>query len=217
MFGGKSTRCWLSMTTCCLTKPSLWNPVDRAQKLAPYTADSFDAFIVALPDKIYYPADAVDRLSRRIARSLASWNNSEECFKLRRYFITTVSELRHHAREYRSNLGDNLVGLLMRLNATQFVWVVEYSSHEQWEKGQVHARAIVDATASPRDPVPMWLLHDHSTALVFDRSSAENKIETMCLNRSGSMPLPRIELNLRPVVGQPEQVQLNENNDDSGG
>ena len=195
-------------------------PVDSdapSAKLAQYTADSFDAFIVALPDKIYYPADAVDKLSQRIGRSLASWNNNQECFKLRRYFITTVSELRQHAREYRSNLGDNLVGLMMRLNATQFVWVVEYSSHEQWENGQVYARAVVDATASPRDPVPMWLLHDHSTALVFDRSSAMKKIETMRLNRSDSMPLPRIELNLRPVVGQPAQVQMNEDTEKSGG
>ena len=28
-----------------------------------YSAEDFDAFIVALPEKVFYPADAVDRLA----------------------------------------------------------------------------------------------------------------------------------------------------------
>ena len=164
----------------------------------PYTAKSFDAFIVALPDKIYYPADAIDSLSQRVAKSLAArWGGDDERVRLRRYFITTIAELRKHARENQTHLGDSLVGLMMRLDTAQFVWVVEYCSVEQWGNGLVAARAIVDATASPRDPVPMWLLHDEDTALVFDRSSAERKIEPIRLNRTGLGPLPRIELNLR--------------------
>ena len=183
-----------------------------------YTAESFDAFIVALPDKIYYPADAIDKLSARIALWLASsWGISQDHVKLRRYFITTVAELRQHARENRSPLGHSLVGLIMRLNATQFVWIVEYCSVEQWEQGHVAARAIVDATASPRDPMPIWLLHDHDSALVFDRSSAKQKIEIMRLNRTGFGPLPRIELNLRPVVGQSTHTRTSWSTENSGG
>ena len=202
------------------TLPYRTVPVDSdtpGAELELYTADSFDAFIVALPDKIYYPADAVDKLSRRIGQWLTSLNGDQERLKLRRYFITTVAELRKHARENRSYLGENLVGLIMRLNATQFVWIVEYSSHEQWENGHVSARAIVDATASPRDPVPMWLLHDQCTALVFDRSSAKGTIATIPLNRGASVPLPRIDLNLRPVAGQPPQKSTNGDAEASGG
>ena len=127
----------------------------------PYTADSFAAFIVALPDKIYYPADAIEAFSKRVEGWLASTRSPEqEPLELRRYFITTVSKLREHARENRSNLGDTLVGLMMRLETAQFVWVVEYCSVAQWQTGRVAARAIVDATASPKDPVPIWVLHD---------------------------------------------------------
>ena len=36
-----------------------------------YTAKSFEAFIVALPDKIYYPADAVEGFSKRVEGWLA--------------------------------------------------------------------------------------------------------------------------------------------------
>lgn len=169
-----------------------------------YTADSFDSFIVALPDKIYYPADAIQALSKRVEEWLANERGpDDEPFQLRRYFITTVSKLREHARENYTQMGRILVGLMMRLETAQFVWVVEFCSVAQWQAGRVTARAIVDATASPTDPVPIWLLHDESVAVVFDRSSAEGKIKTVRLNRSGLGPLPRIELNLSPVVKSP--------------
>ena len=170
----------------------------------PYTTKDFDAFIVALPDKIYYPADAIERLSIRIASSLSrSWRAEQDSIKLRRYFITTVSDLRKYARENHTHLGNTLVGLMMHLDTAQFVWVVEYCSVDQWKKGHVSARAIVDATASPQDPVPLWLLHDETVAVVVDRSSAEWSVDPINLNRNGRGPFPRIELNLRPVVGHP--------------
>ena len=166
-----------------------------------YSADSFTSFIVALPEKIYYPADAVEMHCRRIRRTLERWRASdEEPLELQRYFITTIARLREHARDYQSYLGDSLVGLIMRLDTAQFVWVVEYGSVRQWNDGVVAARAIVDATASPRDPVPLWLLHDEEVAHVFDRSSAEMNPISIRLHRTGLGPLPRIELNLRPVV-----------------
>ena len=179
-------------------------PLDPTWGPAPppgYSAASFDAFIVALPDKIYYPADAIEAFSKRVEGWLTGKRGSDqEPLQLRRYFITTVSRLREHSRGYRSQLGDTLVGLMMRLDTAQFVWVVEYCSGAQWQAGRVAARAIVDATASPRDPVPIWLLHDENVALVFDRSSAEMQPTAIDLDRSGLGPLPRIELNLRPVV-----------------
>ncbi len=165
-----------------------------------YTADSFDAFIVALPDKIYYPAAAIVDYSKRVEGWLAGLRGPEdEPLQLRRYFITTISRLREHAREHQSQLGDTFVGLMMHLETAQFVWVVEYCSVPQWETGRVAARALVDATASPKDPVPIWLLHDEDIALVFDRSSAEMNATAISLDRADLGPLPRIELNLRPV------------------
>ena len=165
-----------------------------------YTADSFDAFIVALPDKIYYPAAAIEDFSKRLEGWLAGLRGPErEPLQLRRYFMTTISRFREHAREYHSQLGDTLVGLMMRLDTAQFVWVVEYCTAAQWQAGRVGARAIVDATASPRDPVPVWLLHDEDVALVFDRSSAEMATTSISLDRTGLGPLPRIELNLGPA------------------
>ena len=173
-------------------------------QLPSYSADSFDSFIVALPEKIYYPADAIEVACRAVRRALERSRDSDhEPLQLQRYFITTVSRLREHAREHQSLLGDSLVGLMMRLETAQFVWVVEYCSVAQWQAGRVAARAIVDATASSTEKTPIWLLHDEEVAHVFDRASAEMRPESIRLHRTGLGPLPRMELNLRPVMESP--------------
>ena len=170
----------------------------------PYTADCFSSFIVPLPDKVYYAADAIETFSRRVEGWLARWRTlNQEPLQLRRYFITTVSKLREHAREHYTYLGDSLLDLMMHLETAQFVWIIEYCSVAQWQAGQVVARAIVDATASPTDEVPIWLVHDEEVAFVFDRTSAEMTATPIHLNRTGLGPLPRIELNLRPVLESP--------------
>ena len=168
-----------------------------------YTADSFNSFIVPLPDKVYYAADAIEVFSRRVGGWLARYRTtpSREPLQLRRYFITTVSKLREHTRNNHTYLGDSLLDLMMHLETAQFVWIIEYCSVAQWQAGHVAARAIVDATASLTDEAPIWLLHDEEVAFVFDRTSAEMTATAIDLNRTG--PLPRIDLNLRPVLKSP--------------
>ena len=183
-----------------------------------YSAKSFEAFIVALPDKIYYPANAIEALSRRVESALArSRGPGQEPLEFRRYFITSVSKLREHARGHYSNMGDKLVGLMMHLATAQFVWVIEYSSVAQWQSGHVAARAIVDATASPTDDVPLWLLHDEAVAHVFDRSSAKTTSMSVQLNRDNLGPLPRIELNLHHFVASQAPTGTSTATAESGG
>jgi hypothetical protein len=118
---------------------------------------------------------------------------------LRRYFVTTVSALRRFAREKDSQLGDELVNMFMRLQTAQFVWVVEYASAAQWQKGHIAARAIVDATASPHDPVPVWFAHGKEKAFLFDRNHARLKVDAAKIGRPAGTPLSRMEQNLRPI------------------
>ena len=183
-----------------------------------YSARDFEAFIVALPEKIYYPANAIEALSRRVERSLARLRApGQEPLDLRRYFITTVSRLREYARDHHTNLGDKLVSLIMHLDAAQFVWVIEYCSGAQWRTGHVAARALVDATASPTDKVPLWLLHDEKVAHVFDRSSAQTIPRSVHLDRDNLGPLPRIELNLRHVIESQASAGTNTGTAEPGG
>lgn len=164
-----------------------------------YTTGNFDSFTVSLPDKIFYPADAVARqavaASKLVAPVIPMPAQDELVL---RYFVTTISDLRRYARDNQSQMGDKLVAAIMQLRTAQYVWMVEYASAAQWSAGHIAARMILDATASPRDAVPMWMVHGHDKAIFFDRSSAASGASVIELGRSGG-PLGRMEQNLRPV------------------
>ena len=165
-----------------------------------YGAQDFEAFIVPLPEKIFYPAAAMESGSQFLYSKLKGrFILPEEDRLLRRYFITTISAFRRYARKNQSSMGSELVNLLMRLDTAQFIWVVEYASDEQWDRGHIAARAIIDATASLLDEVPVWLAHDEREAIVFDRSSAKRRGTVVELNRPAGVRLGRMEQNLRPV------------------
>ena len=166
-----------------------------------YSVSDVDGFIVPLPDKIFYPASAVDRQSLALHQQLAHvMKVPAENDMVRRFYVTTLSALRNFAREKESQLGDVLMGAIMRLRTAQFVWVVEYASAEQWNRGHVAARAILDATASPYDPVPMWFVHDEDRAIFFDRDEGMGSAKMLDLQRPAGTPLGRMEQNLRPIA-----------------
>ncbi len=179
--------------------PYVCVPVEAGGKHR-YNVDEFDSFIVPLPDKIFYPADAVERQSEAMLSMVSAYLSPAPRGKLlRRYFIMTLSGLRKHARENRSQLGDVLVAEIMRMRSARFIWVVEYATAKQWASGHIYARAILDATASPNDAVPIWLLHNGQELVVFDRATAESRAGIIALNRPDNVPIGRIEQNLRPV------------------
>ena len=174
--------------------------VPAKAKSPDYGYQDFSSFIVPLPEKVHYPADAVDLQSLTLYDLLARrMTMPPKQGLLRRYFITTLSALRRFSRQNESQFGDILVGILMRLQTSQFVWIVEYASEEQWRRGQIGARAILDATASLNDPFPVWMAHNLNDVIVFDRSSATPGADFLSLKRAQDAPMGRMEQNLRPV------------------
>ena len=115
---------------------------------APYSAEDIDTFIVALPDKIFYPADAVDRLAPTLFKLGALLGLPPETDTILRYFITTGSAFRRFVRDRESEYDVKLVEAVMTLPFAQFVWVVEFATQVQWGTRLVAARAVIDATAS---------------------------------------------------------------------
>jgi hypothetical protein len=169
----------------------------------PYSAEDVDAFIVALPEKVFYPADAVDRLAPTLFRlgTVVGLPPQEET--IIRYFITTGSALRHFVRAKQSEFDPKLVATIMTLPFAQFIWVVEFSTEAQWAVGQVAARAIIDATASLREVMPLWLMHSQTHALIFNRLTVsldlQNGIRGLQLSPMGHMGFTRMDQNLRPT------------------
>ncbi|MDA8230648.1 MAG: hypothetical protein M0006_04835 [Magnetospirillum sp.] len=168
----------------------------------PYAADAIDAFIVALPEKVYYPADAVDRLAPALFTLGGALGLPPKDDTIVRYFITTGSAYRHFAREHASEFDPKLLQYIMQLPYAQFIWVVEFATEDQWAAGKIEARAVIDATASLRERIPLWLFHSRTDALIFDRRQVGQTVAGMgCLklaqvNHGG---FSRMDRNLRPT------------------
>ena len=88
----------------------------------------------------------------------------------------------------------------LREAMAQFVWVIEIASRKDWASGNISARAVVDATASYREPLPLWLFHSKTGALMFDRNvvggGASGSLKFAGL---GANAFTRMDQNLRPI------------------
>jgi hypothetical protein len=165
----------------------------------PYSAAEIDAFIVALPEKVYYPADAVDRFAVALFRFGAAMSLPPQDQTIVRYFITTGSAFRQFVRQHESEYDPTLIEALMNLPFAQFIWIIEYATEAQWQVGQVEARAVVDATASFREFMPLWLFHTRGEALLFDRQTIPVSVGSLKLSNTGHGGFTRMVQNLRPT------------------
>lgn len=183
--------------------PYLSIPVESGG--APYSAADIDAFIVPLPEKIFYPADAVDRLAPTLFHKLGpAVGLPPEDETIIRYFVTTASALRHFVRERESEFDTALLQIVMTLPLAQFVWIVEFARESQWAVRQVAARAVIDATASIHDALPLWLIHSDTKAIVIDRSNPSpiigDRVRVTTFPRNYMRGYSRMEQNLSPIV-----------------
>src|SRR5262249_11442533 len=105
----------------------------------PYSAEDIDAFIVALPEKVFYPADAVDRLAPALFKLGGIIGLPPQDQTILRYFITTGSALRNFVRQRESEFDQKLLATIMTLPYAQFVWIVEFATEAQWAVGKVAA------------------------------------------------------------------------------
>lgn len=143
--------------------------IERGQT-NPYGVEHIDAFIVPLPEKVYYSAEAVDEIAGVLASgNVLGFDHSGIAPPVIRYFLTSASALRASMNELRSQFDPDLVRIVMELALPQFVWIVEISSPDQWKAGQVATRVVVDATASPYEDDPLFLMYDLGQAYVFER------------------------------------------------
>ncbi len=169
----------------------------------PYGAKDIDAFIVGLPEKVFYPADAFDKVVPKLFKLGAVVTLPPEDQTIIRYFITTGSAFRRFVRSRESEFDPQLIQAIMKLPFAQFIWVVEFATEAQWATNQISARAVIDATASLTEAYPFWLFHGRKEALVFGRESVSPDFNTgmgvLTMADMGHTGFTRMDTNLRPT------------------
>ncbi|HUO15578.1 MAG TPA: hypothetical protein VMX38_11380 [Verrucomicrobiae bacterium] len=171
-----------------------------------YSAQDIDVFIVPLPEKVFYPATAIDQLTPILFKLGKVIDLPKEEETIIRYFITTGASLRSFVRERESEFDPKLIQLIMSIPFAQFVWVVEFATEPEWAVGQISARAVIDATASYFEQWPFWLFHSRKKALVFNRKSvvldSATGMGALVLADTGHTAFTRMDRNLRPIKGK---------------
>ena len=135
--------------------------VGLAEPLAPadYCVKHIEAFIVPLPDKIFYPALGVYEMIEKAPESLDL--NFPPCTdRITRYYITTAAALHREFLLNSMSYDPRLVAAMTGVPMAQFVWVIEYATSEQWQRREVAVRVVLDATATEQDNEPLWLAFD---------------------------------------------------------
>jgi len=182
--------------------PYLSIPIKDDTPKYKYCAKDIDSFIVALPEKVFYPADAVDRLAPTLYMFSPIIELPPKNSTIVRYFITTGSGFRRFVRQRASEFDGDLLKICMTLPFAQFLWIIEYSTDNEWAKGQISARAVVDATASLRDVAPIWLFHNRARALYFENrtvASESSSMEVLGLKGMDKTALTRMDQNMRQI------------------
>lgn len=169
-----------------------------------YSARDIDAFIVALPEKVFYPADAFDTLVAKLFKLGGAVSLPPKDQTIIRYFVTTGSAFRRFIRSHESEFDRKLVAAVMKLPFAQFLWIVEFATEAQWAVSQVSARAVIDATASLTEHYPFWIVHSRNEALILNREAVSLDLNSgmgvLNMSGTGHAGFSRMDTNLRPTV-----------------
>lgn len=162
-----------------------------------YSVQHIEAFIVPLPDKIYYPAVGVYGMIDEAPKTLKELQFPSSDDRIARYYITTSAALHREFLNNSASYDPQLVQAVTGVPMAQFVWVIEYASSEQWQRREVAVRVVLDATASEQDNEPFWLAFDRQKALVWrEKKGPVQRMATLHL-RPAAKPYFRIQSNLR--------------------
>lgn len=165
----------------------------------PYAYTSIDAFIVPLPEKVYFPAEAVElHLQYLLDGKQKLFDLSYIDSPVVRYFVTTASAFRNYLQTNRSQFPEDLFLSLMTLVLPQFIWMVEIASLVSWKGQTFDNLMILDATASTFEPMPSFFIMDGTKALVLDRAMGTgNKVFDLTANPISKLSEFRSNLHAR--------------------
>lgn len=159
-----------------------------------YTVANINEFIVPLPEKIYYPASAVDIVAINLPDSCpVNFPPQNDC--VIRYFVTTSAAYKRFVREHVAEFDPVLAKGIFTLPMAQFIWIIEYATVAQWEISEISTRVVLDATASAADNDMFWMFFDDNKAFLFDRSVLNVPPVSLTLKPTG-YPYTRMQSNL---------------------
>jgi hypothetical protein len=153
-----------------------------------YAIRDIDAFIVALPEKIYLSAEAVREHIQNLLLRPGVFDFPKPNQIVIRTLLTTSSAFKSHLVQHRSELSQTFFMACMELSMPQFIWIAELCD-PNWRKSRTcNLRLILDATANAKEPVPYFVVQDKNKAMTYDRG-VSRELGVIDLRRRAPTPL----------------------------
>jgi hypothetical protein len=172
----------------------------------PYGPEAIGAFIVPLPDKVHYPASAVDEFALKLTGDgyLGIGIDPAETPVIR-YFLTTAAAFTRFMAKNRSQFSRPVLAAALQLPLTQFLWIIEIATEQQWREHHISFRAVLDASSSLTDKNPLYLIHNDRRVVVINRAGSATPLQ-LDFPSLANVPLGRMPGNLeqsRPLMPSP--------------
>jgi hypothetical protein len=155
-----------------------YRSIGRTPRDVPYGIDAIRGFIVPLPDKVHYPAEAVGEFALDLTGSgYYGIGIAPHETPVIRYFLTTTAAFTRFMASNRSQFAHPVLATALQLPLPQFLWIIEVATEEQWSRHHVSFRAVLDATASLTDNNPLFLIHDEKRLVVINRAGSGSPLQ----------------------------------------
>lgn len=129
-----------------------------------YSLENIDFVVAPLYDRMYLRYASVIRVVTDLFK-VKDFGFVDD--KVVRIYITSANSLKKNIVNT-DGVNLNLKRILLQMSMPKFVWCVDISSKEEYEKGLTSGRVIIDSTAGPYDREPWLLIHDGKVVKYFD-------------------------------------------------
>jgi len=136
----------------------------------PYSYTDIDAFVVPLPEKIYFAAEFVlETIFFLLNDDIRFLDLSFIRNPVVRFFLAKSSSYKNFLAS-QSDIPMDILKPSIELCMPQFIWIAEIRDAECQPPTRCMVRFIIDATANKSEPLPFFIIHDHNVAVVQDRA-----------------------------------------------
>ena len=130
--------------------------VVSAQSDTTYSMYQISYIIVPLYARVQLEyADVYTRFRYLMQMGEMEWTGE----RIVRIYLTSENAIKRHAMNSIS-MNNELVDIIRWLNMSRFVWCIDISTIEEYERHEVSGRVLIDSTAGSKDLEPWILIHD---------------------------------------------------------
>lgn len=178
----------------------------------PYSFESFTSSIIPLYAKIHVGYNNVRTIFEKSVHTFITeygWNavqtaeNADQRI-VARMFFTSANTYREYLQMVIENSRANtktksICNLLLKTEMSKFIWVIETSTFEEFDNGEISGLCAIDSTSSVRDVSPFLFVVGNEKLTYFNENLMRDVLLIPLFNETDNFNMARFDMNLEEV------------------